>query len=110
MSFVVATGLKCPGEWREADNESVMGLLGADSVARCGTFYDDPNKSDDEYIVIAIYSDKRAMQPLLQGLETKSPDHAEAMPVYAGDTWLVQASDARKLEKVAAGRLVTPAF
>jgi len=104
MKLAEKAGVECPGEWRQADNDQVMGLLGADDVYRCGDFYDDPNQSDEEYVIVATFPDEEARDAMASNLA--SDDGPEGLRTFVSDSWLLASADADKMASAADGEML----
>lgn len=101
VALAKKAGIECEGEWRQADNDAVTGLLGADSVYRCGTFSSDPNDAGEEYAVAAVFPDNKSRDSIASNMVSAE---GSGWPVFVGDRWLLNAADASKMSDVAEGQ------
>lgn len=104
VDLATKAGVECPGEWMQADNDQVMGLLGATDVYRCGDFTDDPNEDDTEYVIVGVFPDKNSRDDM--AANTSSAQGPEGLRTFVSGSWLVAAADADKMSDVADGKLL----
>lgn len=91
-------GVECPGDWQQSEgfDSGPVPIVGADETWRCGQWYNDPNRADDEWLTIATFGSDENMATIL--------DTAEGQ-VFIGDQWVMIGDGVDALADVAEGSL-----